>query len=76
VEEMPEALAWVQTFNKGSEFCVHHAIEGISKTRRIIVRDVVLYQKYHSRLRLITRMVIDAIMTETIFGLYAQIATH
>jgi hypothetical protein len=51
VEETPEALAWVQTFNKGLEFYVHLAIEKISETRRTTVRDVVLYQRYHSKLR-------------------------
>jgi hypothetical protein len=74
VEEMVDTLVWVQMDCQDMEFCARDATSPTFTTRRTTVKDVVLYQKYLSRLRLITKTAISETMKEKTFGLYVPIA--
>lgn len=71
---MADTLVWDQMDCQDMESYARDVISPILKTRRTTAKDVVLYQKYLSKLRLIIRMATDGTMTEITFGLYVAIA--
>jgi hypothetical protein len=74
VEEMVDMLVWGQMVCHDMEFCARDVTSPTLKTRKTIAKDVVLYQKFLSRLRLITKMGTRKTMKEKTFGLCAAIA--
>jgi hypothetical protein len=74
VEEMVETLVWDQMVCHDMEFYAKDVTNPTFTIRRTIAKDVVLYQKYLNKLRLITRMETKETITEKTFGLCAAIA--